>query len=208
MLGQPLPIIITIALTLVPALVLHELAHAIVAVQLGDETPRRMGRLTLNPLVHLDPIGTLAFLLAGFGWAKPVMVNPYNLRPGPHMGMGIVAAAGPFTNFLLAVIAALPVRFGLVPDIGGGSILPSLPTFLTIFALLNLSLVFLNLIPVPPLDGSKILRAVAPREWDRFLNPLEQYGPLLLMALFFLGRGFLGAIITQPAQAVLRFLLG
>jgi Zn-dependent protease len=146
--------------------------------------------------------------LAGFGWAKPVQVNPYNLRPGPHMGMGIVAAAGPITNLLLAIVAALPVRFGLVPDIGGGSILPTLPNFLVIFALLNLSLVFLNLIPLPPLDGSKILRAFAPRGWDSVLNQLEQVGPLLLMALFFLGRGFIGAIISQPAQTVLRFLLG
>jgi Zn-dependent protease len=208
MLGQPLPVIITIALTLVPALTLHELAHALVAVRLGDETPRRMGRVTLNPLAHLDPIGSLIFLIAGFGWAKPVQVNPYNLRPGPKLGMGLVAVAGPLTNLLLAVVAALPLRFGLVPNIGGGGILPTLPNFLYLFALYNLFLAFFNLIPVPPLDGSKILRAVAPREWDSILTPLEQFGPLLLFALVFLGRGVLSVLVGQPAQAILRFLVG
>lgn len=207
MFGLTIAGVIARILTLVIAFTIHELAHAYTAVQLGDETPRRMGRLTLNPLAHLDPLGSLLLVFAGFGWAKPVQVNPYNLRPGPQLGMGIVAAAGPFSNFVMAALAAIPFRFGFNPDIGIGSIF-TLGDFLQEFIYINLLLMLFNLIPLPPLDGSKILRAVAPRQWDSILNPLEQYGPLLLMALVFLGGRFLGVLVGQPALAIFRALVG
>jgi Zn-dependent protease len=175
---------------------------------LGDETPRRMGRVTLNPLAHLDPLGSILLIIAGFGWAKPVQVNPYNLRPGPQLGMGIVAAAGPLSNFVMAALAAIPFRLGIVPDLGGGAIIPSVSGLLQEFIYINLILMLFNLIPLPPLDGSKILRAVAPRNWDSLLAPLEQYGPLLLMALVFLGGRFLGVLVGQPALAIFRALVG
>jgi Zn-dependent protease len=208
MFGLTIAGVISRIITLVIAFTIHELAHAITAVQLGDETPRRMGRVTLNPLAHLDPLGSLLLVFAGFGWAKPVQVNPYNLRPGPQLGMGIVAAAGPFSNLVMAALAAIPFRLGIVPNIGGGGIFPSLSDFLLEFIYINLLLMLFNLIPLPPLDGSKILRAVAPRQWDSILNPLEQYGPLLLMALVFLGGRFLGLLVGQPALTILRALVG
>jgi Zn-dependent protease len=208
MLDFTLPTFISRAITLLIAFTIHELAHAVTAVQLGDDTPRRMGRLTLNPLAHLDPLGSLLLLFAGFGWAKPVMVNPYNLRSGPNLGMAIVAAAGPFSNFVMAALAAIPLRLGIVPDIGGGQIIPTLARFLQEFIFLNLILMLFNLIPITPLDGSKILRGFAPREWDRPLGMLEQWGPFLLMALVFLGGRFMSVLIGEPAFRIYRALVG
>src|SRR5260221_13010779 len=98
MLGLSAPVLISRIITLLYAFTIHQLSHAVTAVQLGDDTPRRMGRLTLNPLAHLDPIGSLLLIFAGFGWAKPVQINPYNLRMHPHLGMPVVAAAGPISN--------------------------------------------------------------------------------------------------------------
>ena len=205
----PIPVLISRLVTLVIAFTIHELAHAWTALQLGDDTPRRMGRLTLNPLAHLDPIGSILLLIAGFGWAKPVQVNPYNLRNGPRMGMAIVAAAGPISNLVLAVLAGIPFRLGLVTGFGGGgAVLPSLGQFLGDFIYLNVILLLFNLIPIAPLDGSKILRGFAPREWDGILAPLEQYGPILLMLLVFLGGGILGLLIGGPANRLFAAIVG
>ena len=205
----PIPVLISRLITLVIAFTIHELAHAWTALQLGDDTPRRMGRLTLNPLAHLDPIGSILLLIAGFGWAKPVQVNPYNLRNGPRMGMAIVAAAGPISNLVLAVLAGIPFRLGLVTGFGGGgAVLPSLGQFLGDFIYLNVILLLFNLIPIAPLDGSKILRGFAPREWDGILAPLEQYGPILLMLLVFLGGGILGLLIGGPANRLFAAIVG
>ena len=113
--GLDAPTIISRILTLLIAFTIHELSHAVTADRLGDDTARRLGRISLNPLVHLDPIGSLLLIFAGFGWAKPVPVNPYNLRNGPQMGMAVVAAAGPISNFLMALIGAIPFRLGLLP---------------------------------------------------------------------------------------------
>ena len=174
--GLTAPEIISRIITLLIAFTLHELSHAVTAVQLGDDTPRRMGRLTLNPLAHLDPIGSLLLIFAGFGWAKPVQINPYNLRTNPHMGMAIVAAAGPISNFIMALIAAIPFRLGLLSPFGAGSVglLPTPAGFLLDFIEINLLLMLFNLIPIAPLDGSKILAGFAPREWDGLLATLEQ----------------------------------
>jgi Zn-dependent protease len=208
MLGLTLPSLISRILTLLIAFTLHELAHAVTAVQLGDDTPRRMGRMTLNPLAHLDPLGSLLLLFAGFGWAKPVQVNPYNLRNGPQMGMAVVAAAGPFSNFVMAALAAIPLRLDIVPNIGGGAVIPSLSGFLQDFIVINLVLMLFNLIPVTPLDGSKILRGFAPREWDGWLARLEQWGPFLLLAMVFLGGSLMSWLIFQPALRIARALVG
>ncbi|MCC6191523.1 MAG: site-2 protease family protein [Anaerolineales bacterium] len=208
MLGLTLPNLISRIITLLIAFTIHELAHAVTAVQLGDDTPRRMGRMTLNPLAHLDPLGSLLLIFAGFGWAKPVQVNPYNLRNGPQMGMAVVSAAGPISNFIMAALAAIPVRLDIVPRIGGGEIFPSVAGFLQDFIFLNLILMLFNLIPITPLDGSKILRGFAPREWDRPLAALEQWGPFLLMALVFLGGPVMSILIGQPALSIYRVLVG
>jgi Zn-dependent protease len=208
------PTIIAHAIALIIALSLHELAHAVVADQLGDDTPRRMGRITLNPLAHLDPLGSLMFIVVGFGWAKPVLSNPYHLRNGPRVGMALVAAAGPICNLLQAAIAAIPFRFGLLEiefssqanSIGG--ILPSLEFLLTSFIISNVFLTLFNLLPIGPLDGMKVLRGFSPRAWDRILDPLEQWGTFILLALVFLGQGLLSVILGGPASLILGLLLG
>ena len=205
------PELVSRIIILIIAFTIHEFSHAWSAVQLGDETPRRMGRLTLNPLVHLDPIGSLLLLFAGFGWAKPVQVNPYNLRWGPQMGMAAVAAAGPFSNLVMAILGAIPFRLGLLGGSGGGSIAGIFPTpsaFLQEFILINLLLMLFNLIPIAPLDGSKILRGFAPREFEGFFIQLEQWGPFLLMALVFLGRGILNVILVGPMTFLFHALVG
>jgi Zn-dependent protease len=210
MLGLDIPTLIARAIVLLIAFTIHELAHAVTADYLGDPTPRRMGRITLNPLAHLDPLGTILLLLAGFGWAKPVLINPMNLRGNPRTAMAIVAAAGPISNVIMAAIAGTSIRLGFVdfPPVNTGEILPSLSFLVFEFIWINLILAFFNLIPIPPLDGSKILFAILPVELAYRLRPLEQYGFLLLMGVVFLAPGVLNILVGAPAQATLRFLLG
>ena len=139
--------IIARIVVLIIAFTIHELSHAVTADYLGDPTPRRMGRITLNPLKHLDPIGTLLLIVAGFGWAKPVMVNPMNMRGNPRTSMAIVAAAGPVSNLLMAAIAAVFFRLGVVSFTQTSTALsPSL--LLSEFIWINLILAFFNLIPI------------------------------------------------------------
>lgn len=198
---------------LLVAFTIHELAHAVTADYLGDPTPRRMGRITLNPVAHLDPFGTIMLLISGFGWAKPVMVQPMNLRGNPRSSMAIVAAAGPISNLIMAFLFALPVRFGLVSlNFSADGLLPSLNFLVFEFIWINLILMFFNLIPVPPLDGSKILMGVLPIEMASRLRILEQYGFLILLGLIFLlpaiGIDALGYLIVTPSAQVLTFLVG
>lgn len=202
--------IIARVIVLLIAFTIHELAHALTADYLGDPTPRNMGRITLNPLKHLDPFGTLMLIIAGFGWAKPVMVNPMNMRGNPRTSMAIVAAAGPLSNILMALLTALVFRLGLVdfsmfPSTGN---LPSLSFVLSNFIWINLILAFFNLIPVPPLDGSKILFAILPGELVFRLRPLEQYGFIILMLLIFFVPSVINVLVGLPAQATLQLLLG
>jgi Zn-dependent protease len=212
MLNLPaLPDLVSRIITLVIAFTIHELAHAWLAVQMGDETPRRMGRLTLNPLAHLDPIGSILLLVAGFGWAKPVQVNPYNLRFGPQLGMAAVAAAGPFSNLVMAALAAIPFRLGLLSLFDRGPLnafLPSPSGFMLEFIQINLLLLLFNLIPIPPLDGFKILRGFAPRSLDSVFVQIEQWGVFLLMALVFLGQRVLSLILIGPMTFLFQALLG
>ena len=210
MLGLDTPTLISRVITLLIAFTIHELAHAVTALQLGDDTPQRMGRVSLNPLVHLDPIGSLLLVFAGFGWAKPVQINPYNLRYGPKLGMAAVAAAGPVSNLLMALIAAIPFRLGLLPLFASSTsrILPTPSSFLFEFISLNLVLMLFNLIPIAPLDGSKILRGFAPRDWDGVLATLEQWGPFLLLALVFLGGSVLSLVLGPPLRFLYSVILG
>jgi Zn-dependent protease len=203
-------IIIARAVVLLIAFTLHELAHALTADYLGDPTPRNMGRITLNPLRHLDPVGTIMLLVSGFGWAKPVRVNPFNMRGNPHTSMAIVAAAGPLTNLALAGIGALPFRLGFMfPTMTPGT---SGDFLLTQFVWINLVLAFFNLLPVPPLDGYRILLGLLPFDMAMKLRPLEQYGFLILLALIFflplIGIDILGVIVWQPAAAVFQWMIG
>jgi Zn-dependent protease len=203
--------ILTRVITLVIAFTVHEFSHAWVATRLGDETPRLSGRLTLNPLAHLDPLGSLLLIIAGFGWAKPVPVNPYAVRSRTPAGMMLVSAAGPFSNLLLAILAALPLRAGLVTGFGTSSgLIPSLGGFLFEFIYINLILLFFNMIPLSPLDGEKVVSYLLPPNLQAGFERLRPYGPMILFGLFFLGSflsfDVLGTLVSGPAQRVLSLL--
>ncbi len=198
--------LIVLVLLLGIAFPIHELAHALMARRLGDDTSERMGRITLNPLVHLDPFGTLLFALTGFGWAKPVPVNLYRLQGNPRTSFAIVALAGPISNLILAALFALLFRLAL-PAVGRDS----LPGAVLIFALsvavqLNIFLALFNLIPIPPLDGSRLLTALLPDQGQTLMDQLERYGFIILIALS--ATGVLGQLIVRPATLLSRTLLG
>jgi Zn-dependent protease len=189
---------------LLVAVTVHELAHALVADRLGDPTPRRLGRITLNPLPHIDPLGALAFVLAGFGWAKPVPVSAQYLRR-PIRDMALVAAAGPLSNFLVAFVALVAVR--MLPHTGGAMPFVSEPLSGVLFwtYIYNLALGIFNLIPLPPLDGGHFLPYLFPRASWSFIHQLEQVGPLLLILLVLSGAT---RYIVQPVfNAVSGFYL-
>ncbi len=219
MLNINLATFVSRAITLIIAFSIHEFAHAWTANSFGDSTPRINGRLTLNPLAHLDPLGSLMLILVGFGWAKPVPVNPYVLRQHSRSAMMWVSLAGPLSNFLLAILAALPFQLALfsVSDLyayfsAQHSLLPTLPGFLFDFITLNLVLGLFNLIPLPPLDGDKILEFFLPDGWNRALAGIRPYGPMILILLFVVGPSigfdFLGWIIRKPLGLLINLLIG
>lgn len=176
------------------AICFHEFAHGFVSYKLGDPTPRRSGRLSINPLHHLDPIGTLALIFFGFGWAKPVMVDP-RYYENKKSGMVKVALAGPFMNFFIAFIS-LFVYFLLAKyDVNIGSYFYML---LVVIAQINIGLGVFNLIPVPPLDGSKVLGAILPEDKYFAYMKYEMYGQFIIIVLLYLG------VFDRP----LSFILG
>lgn len=201
-------------LILVVAFTIHELAHAWTADYFGDETPRMNGRLTLNPFAHLDPIGSLLLLVAGFGWAKPVPINPYTLQRKSPSAVMWVSLAGPASNLLMAILAAIPFRLGLVSvndailamASTSSHFLPTIPQILYLFIYINLLLMLFNLIPIAPLDGEKIAEYFFPPSWSRFLEAIRPYGPMLLLAVVFLG--VLGKIIGPPLSLLMYLLVG
>ncbi len=205
---------VSLGITLILAITVHEFAHAITADYLGDSLPRSQGRVTLNPLAHLDPFGSLLFIVSGFGWGRPVLTNPYNYRVPVRTGMAIVAFAGPLSNFLMAMLAAIPFRLGLggALNFGGvGQIVPSLADFLSIFIQVNIGLMLFNLIPISPLDGFKVALGVLPDQWANTLAGLEQVGPILLLLLVVSGRfGFnlLGFLVGPAQQGLMKLLVG
>lgn len=184
-------------IALVVAITIHEYAHAYAAERLGDPTPRLMGRLTLNPLAHLDPLGTLMLLIARFGWGKPVQFDAFNLR-NPRRDSAIISIAGPASNIILAIICSVILqilfnfRFPLIsqPFIG----LPALPAggldywiigLLQPIIILNVILAIFNLVPIHPLDGFKIVEGILPEEYARQWKELEPYGMIFLIVMIF-----------------------
>ncbi len=196
--------ILEIVLSLVAvftAIVFHEVSHGHVALRLGDPTAKQLGRLTLNPIAHVDPVGTilvplvLAILRAPlFGWAKPVPINPMNFR-NPFRGMMLVALAGPSTNVVMALAATAVGRVLLLLVPSSGAVAGSLPgnlvnawfTFLAYLVIYNLFLAGFNLLPIPPLDGSRVLSYFLPAGGRRLMLQLERYGFLIVAGLLYLG---------------------
>ena len=189
--------------SLIIAITIHEFAHALAATSLGDPTAKLQGRLTLNPLSHLDPWGTLLLLLAGFGWGKPVPFNPYNLK-NAKVGSAIISLAGPLSNFILVVVFSLILKF-IYPLLGLGFD-SALYYFLYTLVLINAILMAFNLIPIPPLDGSKILFAVLPDSMDNIKEVLERYGFMILIMLVFLGGGIFSRYIYFVINIIERFI--
>lgn len=200
-------------LTIVPALVLHEVAHGIVADRLGDPTPRAMGRLTLNPIRHVDPFGTvvlpglliLPYLFGRgvgpiFGYAKPMPINPSNLR-NPETQTTVIAIAGPVTNILLAVGGALVLRF-VGRDTGAVS------NFLQIWVFLNVLLAVFNIMPIPPLDGSKVLARFLPPRAREVYRSWDAYGALFMLAIFFLLPGLIFSLVNPVVEGLYVVLVG
>jgi Zn-dependent protease len=214
MLGLDPQILISRIFVLLTAFAVHEFAHAWTADRFGDPTPRNNGRLTLNPMAHLDPMGSLMLIFAGFGWAKPVPVDPYALSRRSSAAMMWVALAGPASNLLMALLASIPFQLGLVSIYGIDleTFLPSLDMLLYQFVYINLLLMLFNLIPLAPLDGEKILYYLLPSSGQRVMDNIRPYGPMLLLAVVFLGPllGFnvLGSIIGPPLTAMMSVLTG
>lgn len=212
---QPVEFVGTI-IALVLGITFHEFSHAAAATWLGDTLPRTQGRLTLAPLAHLDLMGSLMFLIGGFGWGKPVQYNPYALRAGARSGPAIVSAAGPISNIILAALFAIPTRAVVfwADTFSGGLNDQSLQAvnlllnLLYIIISLNLVLSFFNLVPIFPLDGFTILLALLPPEMADQFEQTRQWGIFILLALVFFGGSLLGLVIGGPVGALTHLLTG
>lgn len=207
-------LLISRVITLLIAFTCHEFSHALVAVLLGDNTPKRDGRLTLNPLKHLDLWGCVLLILVGFGYAKPVRVNQYAVTRKTKAGMVLVAAAGPLANLLLAVIGASLLRSGLLPNVQpfGVSWLPRPAYFLNQFIWTNLSLLVFNLIPLYPLDGEKVFGYFIPGTFRKTWQKIQSHGSQILMICFFFlpyaRIYFARDVVSNATYALYRLLLG
>src|SRR5918994_905849 len=187
-------------IALVVGLTFHEFSHALLADQLGDHRPRAMGRLTLNPIPHVDPIGALMLVVAGFGWAKPVMVNPAALRGG-RRSMALVAFAGPIANVVVAIAFAVVFRGMDLAGVDSGFFL----TLVALIVQLNILLAIFNLIPIPPLDGYNVLLAYLPPRQAVTIQRYAPYGIIVLLLLIFLPGSPLRALLSlaSPIPRVL-----
>ena len=195
LLNQPIDFIFLLIALLV-AITFHEFAHAATAVFLGDITPKLQGRLTLNPIKHLDFLGTIFLLIAGFGWGKPVPFIPHFIKHG-RWGIALIGFSGPLTNIFISFIFILTLKFGVVP--------PVFAELFLVIILINIILAIFNLLPIPPLDGSKILQAFVPESKLKWIKILERQGPMILLFILILDR-FLGIpILSSIINPILKF---
>ncbi len=205
--------VFAILLSFIISVTIHEFMHAWTAWRLGDDTAAMLGRVSLNPAVHFEPFGLFGMVLIAFGfpaigWGKPVPVNPYRLRPTlgqRKVSMGLIAFAGPLSNVVQAAVVSIPLRFDDAIRAGGNT--PgTLGFYLTWFMWVNILLASFNMIPIPPLDGHKILMAILPNFWTPVLAPLERYGFIILLLLLFVG-GSLGSSVVGGITGPIRDLL-
>ena len=190
-----------VAVALVIGITFHEFSHALIADQLGDPQPRAMGRVSLNPGRHIDPVGALVFLIAGFGWGRPVMVNVYALRPG-RIGMAMVAAGGPIANVLVAIVAAVSHR--ILETAGLSGLALEIPVWIVYY---NVLLAIFNLIPIPPLDGYNALLAFLPPRSAFAVQRYAPYGIIVLLVLIVLPNSPL-QVLLGLASPLTRGLIG
>lgn len=205
---SPILYVATIIVTVLLSITLHEAMHAFAANWLGDDTARLEGRLTLNPLKHIDPFLTVAMpvllALAGappLGAAKPVPFNPNRLKYD-EFGAAIVGVAGPLTNFMLAIVSGLTIRF--IGDFLGSGVVE----ILSIFTIVNLAFFVFNMIPFPPLDGSRVLYAFAPETLQRVMRQIESFGLVGFLLFFFLLFQFVSPLISRAIFTILKFIVG
>lgn len=212
--SNPLELVLYVV-ALIAAIAFHEFAHAFVADYLGDPTPRLQGRLTLNPLAHLDPIGTLMLVIARFGWGKPVQFDPYNLRH-PRRDSAIISIAGPISNFLFATVCSIVVRLLMATPLSrasnsiGGLLVYVFIALLQSVIMLNVMLGVFNLVPIHPLDGFKIVEGILPEEYARQWHELQPYGLIFLLFLAFpilSSVAPLSQVITPVINGILKILL-
>jgi Zn-dependent protease len=192
---------IAFIIAIVLGITVHEFMHAYAAHRLGDDTARLLGRLSLNPLAHLDPFGTLLLVLAGFGYGKPVPFNESRLRT--TLGVTVVALAGPFANLVLAALCAIPLRFSAASLLGG-----AYEEVLSAIVIWNCVLAIFNLVPIPPLDGANVVYGLLPPRQQYSWRTYQQYGPFLLLFILLLAPQILSALVFGPALSLARFLLG
>ena len=189
---------------LVVGITVHEFSHAWAAARLGDRTAQRQGRLTLNPMAHLDPVGTLLIFIAGFGWGKPTPVTPSNIRIGEKAGMAVVALAGPISNIIVATLAAMPFRLGTL----------SLPSsgidaqMLQALVLWNVVLAVFNLLPIAPLDGFKVALGVLPRALAVPFARTERFGMIILLMVVLADAVLNVGILSRILLPAIRFTVG
>ena len=194
----PLTFVI-LAVILMFSLAWHELGHAWVANRVGDPTAKNLGRITLNPLNHLDPLGSILILVVGFGWAKPVPIQPNNFH-NLRSGLFWVSIAGVLVNFIVAVVCLMLVKYA------GGAMSTIAQNALLMAARINILLVIFNLIPIPPLDGSKIVQAFAPASWWRPMMQLERYGFFIIIAIVYLSGNVLWQVIDTVVGGIYTLL--
>ncbi len=192
---------IAFIIAIVLGITVHEFMHAYAAHRLGDDTARLLGRLSLNPLAHLDPFGTLLLVLAGFGYGKPVPFNESRLRSA--VGVTVVALAGPLANLALAAVFAIPLRFGAAGALGA-----TYEAILLAIVFWNCVLAIFNLVPIPPLDGSNVVYGLLPPRQQYSWRTYRQYGPFLLLFILLLAPQILSALVFGPATGLALFLTG
>ncbi len=204
---------VLVAIAVITAITFHEFNHAFVAHRLGDVTAHRQGRCTLNPLRHLDPAGTLMLFIAGFGWGKPVPVNPYQVAHGVK-GTSLVAAAGPLSNLVMAFLLGIPLQLGILESrapgldqatfVMTGGFLPAISDILGLVIFFNLLLAVFNFIPLAPLDGSRVLEAFIPESSLDSYSRFQRYGPVILVGIIMLDYALNLGILWKVIGPIVR----